>query len=59
MNVTQNNVYTMYKVLYKIKQLSDKILKRKVKSVNKSQCCRLVKQAAAGSRCGKQQLYRW
>jgi len=51
-NVTQKIVYTIYKVLYKIKQLSHVILKKiNVKTVNKSHCSRPV---TAGNMCGKQ-----
>jgi len=44
----------MYEVLYKMKKLTHIILKMNVKTVKKSQCCRLVNQAVAGKMCGKE-----
>jgi hypothetical protein len=45
MNVTHKKVYTIYKVLYKIKQVSHIILKKlSLKIVNKSHSSRLVMQ---------------
>jgi len=44
MNVTHKKVYTIYKVLYKIKQVSHNFKKIVVKIVNKSHSSRLVMQ---------------
>jgi len=44
-------VYTIYRVLYKIKQLSHIILKINVKTVNKSHSSMPVTQAIAGNMC--------
>ena len=53
MNITHNKVYTMYNLLYKMKQLGDIILKNERQTVNRSQCSRLVKQSVAGNMCSK------